>query len=314
MCVFIQEAIYDEELAIAIIDSDDVLTMVQKHLDLSIRYQDALDVFLSMSETTQKDMDKMGMALNKLSEEDPTFRVSTNEETQQTIIAGMGELHLEVIVDRLKTDFNVEVNKGAPKVAHRERLKKSVIHREVLSKQTGGRGKFADIQFEIGPVDEGVEGLQFVNEIVGGSIPKEYIPAIEKGFKNSMSSGLYGYPVESMKIRLFDGSFHNVDSDSYSFELVAKDAYRSVLEKCGVELLEPIMSITIISPEEFMGVVVSDFSRRKGIISEVDTKGMIKYISGKVPISNMFGYMTDLRSNTSGRGDFNMNFSHYEKT
>jgi len=155
--------------------------------------------------------------------------------------------------------------------------------------------------------------LQFINEIVGGSIPKEYIPAIEKGFKNSMSSGFYGYPVESMKVRLFDGSFHNVDSDSYSFELVAKDAYRSVLEQCGVELLEPIMRITIITPEEFMGLVISDFSRRKGVISEVDTKGNTKYISGKVPVSNMFGYMTTHRSNTSGRGDFNMSFSHYEK-
>jgi elongation factor G len=270
-------------------------------------------ISIAIEPKTKVDFDKISMALYKLTEEDPTLIVRSDEELGQTILSGMGELHLEVIVDRLKTDFNVEVNKGAPKVAHRERLKRSVTHREVLSKQTGGRGKFADIEFEIGPVDEGVEGLQFINEIVGGSIPKEYIPAIEKGFKTSMSSGFYGYPVESMKVRLFDGSFHNVDSDSYSFELVAKEAYRSVIEQCGVDLLEPIMKITIITPEEFMGLVISDFSRRKGVISEVDTKGNIKYISGKVPVSNMFGYMTTHRSNTSGRGDFNMSFSHYEK-
>lgn len=270
-------------------------------------------ISISIEPKTKIDFDKISMALSKLTDEDPTLVVKIDSDSGETILSGMGELHLEVIVDRLKSDFNVEVNKGIPKVAHRERLKKSIVHRETLSKQTGGRGKFADIQFEIGPADDGFEGLQFINEIVGGSIPKEYIPSIEKGFKNSMQSGIYGYPVESMKVRLFDGSFHNVDSDSYSFELVAKDAYKATIGMCDVVLLEPIMSTTIVTPDEFMGSVVSDFSRRKGIISGIDTKGVIKYINGKVPISNMFGYMTDLRSNTSGRGDFSMFFSHYEK-
>lgn len=268
-------------------------------------------ISIAIEPKTKADLEKISMALSKLVEEDPTLIIKNIE--GQTVISGMGELHLDIIVDRLKTEFNIEVNKGIPKVAHKERLQKSVIHRETLSKQTGGRGKFADIEFEIGPADEGVEGLQFINEISGGSIPKEYIPSIEKGFRSSMINGKYGYPVQSMKVRLFDGSFHNVDSDSYSFELVAKDAYRSILELCDVCLLEPIMLANIVTPDEYVGGVVSDLSRRKGIISDIDTKGNVKYISGKVRISKMFGYMTDLRSITSGRGDFSMVFSDYEK-
>lgn len=268
-------------------------------------------ISIAIEPKTKADLEKISMALSKLVEEDPTLIIKNIE--GQTVISGMGELHLDIIVDRLKTEFNIEVNKGIPKVAHKERLQKSVIHRETLSKQTGGRGKFADIEFEIGPADEGVEGLQFINEISGGSIPKEYIPSIEKGFRSSMINGKYGYPVQSMKVRLFDGSFHNVDSDSHSFELVAKDAYRSILELCDVCLLEPIMLANIVTPDEYVGGVVSDLSRRKGIISDIDTKGNVKYISGKVRISKMFGYMTDLRSITSGRGDFSMVFSDYEK-
>jgi len=269
-------------------------------------------ISIAIEPKTKSDLEKISMALSKLVEEDPTLIIKNIE--GQTVMSGMGELHLDIIVDRLKTEFNIEVTKGIPKVAHKERLQKSVTHRETLSKQTGGRGKFADIEFEIGPADEGIEGLQFINEISGGSIPKEYIPSIEKGFKMSMINGKYGYPVQSMKVRLFDGSFHNVDSDSFSFELVAKDAYRSILELCDVCLMEPIMLASITTPDEFVGGVVSDLSRRKGIISDIDTKGSVKYISSKVRISNMFGYMTDLRSITSGRGNFGMVFSHYEKS
>jgi len=269
-------------------------------------------ISIEIEPKTKSDLEKISMALSKLVEEDPTLIIKNIE--GQTVMSGMGELHLDIIVDRLKTEFNIEVTKGIPKVAHKERLQKSVTHRETLSKQTGGRGKFADIEFEIGPADEGIEGLQFINEISGGSIPKEYIPSIEKGFKMSMINGKYGYPVQSMKVRLFDGSFHNVDSDSFSFELVAKDAYRSILELCDVCLMEPIMLASITTPDEFVGGVVSDLSRRKGIISDIDTKGSVKYISSKVRISNMFGYMTDLRSITSGRGNFGMVFSHYEKS
>ncbi len=269
-------------------------------------------ISIAIEPKTKSDLEKISMALSNLVEEDPTLIIQSIE--GQTVMSGMGELHLDIIVDRLKTEFNIEVTKGIPKVAHKERLQKSIIHREKLEKQTGGRGKYADIQFEVGPADEGIEGLQFINEISGGSIPKEYIPSIEKGFKMSMINGKYGYPVQSMKVRLFDGSFHNVDSDSFSFELVAKDAYRSILELCDVCLMEPIMLASITTPDEFVGGVVSDLSRRKGIISDIDTKGSVKYISSKVRISNMFGYMTDLRSITSGRGNFGMVFSHYEKS
>lgn len=225
----------------------------------------------------------------------------------------MGELHLEIIVDKLKTDYNVEVSKGMPKVAYKEKLQKTISHKQVLNKQNGGKGKFADISFEVGPADDGVDGLQFVNEIIGGKIPKEFIPSIEKGFKNSMDNGLFGYPLQSMKIRLIDGSFHRVDSDAYSFEMVAQDAYREIIKLCDVCLLEPIMETNITTPDDYVGGVVSDISKRKGIVSEMNDRGNVKYILAKVPISKMFGYMTDLRTITSGRGDFNMLFSHYEK-
>jgi len=270
-------------------------------------------ISVAIEPKTQLDYDKIAIALSKLTEEDPTFIVRSDSELGQTIISGMGELHLDIKIDLLRTDYNVEVNKGVPKVAYKERLQNTIKHREVLSKQTGGRGKFADIQFEIGPSDDGIEGLQFINEISGGTIPREFIPSIEKGFKNCINNGFFGYPIQSMKIRLFDGSFHSVDSDAYSFELCAMEAFRNALDNCKPYLIEPIMSARVITPEDYTGGVVSDLSRRHGIISELSDRGKIKYIQVAVPISKMFGYMTDLRTITSGRGDYTMVFSHYEK-
>jgi elongation factor G len=270
-------------------------------------------ISVAIEPKSQADYDRIAIALSKLTEEDPTFIVRSDAELGQTIISGMGELHLDIKIDLLKTDYNVEVNKGVPKVAHKERLQGSVTHREVLSKQTGGRGKYADIQFEIGPGDDGVEGLQFINEISGGSIPKEFIPAIEKGFRSCIGNGYFGYPIQSMKIRLFDGSYHAVDSDAFSFELCAIEAFRRTLENCKPCLLEPIMAARVVIPEEYTGGVVSDISKRHGMITELSDKGVFKYIHANVPISKMFGYMTDLRTITSGRGDYTMVFSHYEK-
>ena len=278
---------------------------------MSMNFPDPV-ISIAIEPKTQGDYDKISVALSKLTEEDPTLIVTGNE-AGQTILSGMGELHLDVIVSRLETDFGINVSKGVPKVAHKERLQKTVIHKEVLSKQTGGKGKFADISIEIGPADDDVEGLQFINEVTGGNIPKEYIPAIEKGFRNSLKNGAFGYPVQNLKVRLLDGSYHNVDSDAYSFEMVANLAFKSALVKCDPCLLEPVMSANIVTPEDYVGGVVSDFSKRKGIISEMDNKGELKYITGKVPISKMFGYMTNLRTITQGRGDYNMVFSHYEK-
>jgi elongation factor G len=270
-------------------------------------------ISIAIEPKTQVDYDRIAIALSKLMEEDPTFLVKSDAELGQTIISGMGELHLDIKIDLLKTEYNVEVNKGIPKVAYKERLGHTIRHREVLAKQTGGKGKFADIQFEIGPGDEGVEGLQFINDISGGAIPKEFIPSIEKGFRNCIHNGLYGYPIQSLKVRLVDGRFHPVDSDSYSFELCALEAFRNVLASCKPYLLEPIMSARIVIPEIYTGGVVSDLSKRNGIISELSDKGVLKYIQVNVPISKMFGYMTDLRTITSGRGDYTMVFSHYEK-
>ena len=268
---------------------------------------------LAIEPKTQADMDKLGIALNKLSEEDPTFRVHTDEESGQTVISGMGELHLDIIMDRLKREFKVEVNQGAPQVAYREALTTTVEHRELYKKQTGGRGKYADIFFEIGPVDEGFEGdLQFVNEITGGNIPKEYIPSVEKGFKASMANGvLAGYPVKSMKIRLIDGSYHVVDSDSLSFEICARQAFRQAAPKCKPVLLEPIMKVEVLTPEQNMGDVVGDLNRRRGQILGMDTRGNSQVIKALVPLAEMFGYVTQLRTLTSGRATSTMEFSHY---
>jgi len=271
---------------------------------------------IAIEPKTQADLDRLGVGLGKLAEEDPTFRVKTDEDSGQTIISGMGELHLEIIVDRLKREFKVEVNQGAPQVSYKEAITASIEHREVYKKQTGGRGKFADIKFKVGPVDEDFTGgdLQFVNEITGGNIPREFIPSVEKGFKSSMVNGvLAGYPLQKMKVVLTDGSYHNVDSDSLSFEICAKTAYREALPKCRPILLEPIMKVEVLTPEQNMGDVVGDLNRRRGQIEGMDSKGNAQVIKAKVPLSEMFGYVTQLRTLTSGRATSTMEFSHYNE-
>ncbi len=274
-------------------------------------------IAIAVEPKTQADVDKMGMAIAKLVEEDPTLRVATDEETGQTTLSGMGELHLDIIIDRLKREFKVEINQGAPQVAYKEAFNATIEHREVLKKQTGGRGKFADIQFEIGPADEDFlkedKGhFQFVNDIFGGSIPREFIPAIQKGFDSAMSTGvLAGYPVQNMKVRVFDGSFHQVDSDSMSFELCAKAGYREAARKAKPVLLEPIMKVEVLTPDQYMGDVTGDLNRRRGILEGMDTRHGVQVIKAKVPLSEMFGYVTQLRSLTSGRATSTMEFSHY---
>ena len=263
---------------------------------------------------TQADVEKLGVALGKLSEEDPTFRVRTEEETGQTVISGMGELHLEIILDRLKREFKVEANQGAPQVAYKEAITNTVKHREVYKKQTGGRGKFADIQFEIGPRTDGKEGLEFINEISGGNIPREFIPSVEKGFTQAMKNGvLAGFPIDSMSVRLFDGSFHAVDSDQLSFEIAARTAFRHVSGAAGAVLLEPIMKLEVVTPEENMGDIMGDLNRRRGQMEGVDEKGGAQVIKAKVPLSEMFGYVTSLRTISSGRASSTMEFSNYEQ-
>ncbi|MFM2207719.1 MAG: Vegetative protein 19 [Bacteroidota bacterium] len=273
---------------------------------------------LAIEAKTQADQDKLGVGLGKLSEEDPTFRVKSDEETGQTIISGMGELHLEIIIDRLKREFKVEVNQGAPQVNYKEAINGTVEHREVYKKQTGGRGKFADIKFVASPIDSDFEvtdknlGLQFVNEISGGNIPREFIPAVEKGFRSAMTNGVMaGYPLQSLKVRLIDGSYHTVDSDSLSFEICARTAFREALPKCKPVLLEPIMKLEVITPEQNMGDVVGDLNRRRGQVEGMDSKGGAQVVKAKVPLSEMFGYVTQLRTITSGRATSTMEFSHY---
>ncbi|PTR01217.1 translation elongation factor 2 (EF-2/EF-G) [Mucilaginibacter yixingensis] len=269
---------------------------------------------LAIEPKTQADVDKLGIALGKLSEEDPTFRVQTDQDTGQTVISGMGELHLDIIMDRLKREFKVEVNQGAPQVAYKEAITGTTQHRETYKKQTGGRGKFADIQVVISPGEEGKEGLEFVNEIVGGSIPREFIPSVEKGFKSAMDNGvLAGFPLTSLKVRLIDGSFHAVDSDALSFEIAGRSAYREALPKCKPVLLEPIMKIEILTPEENMGDVIGDMNRRRGQLQGMDTRNGAQVIKAMVPLSEMFGYVTQLRTITSGRATSTMEFDHYEE-
>ena len=270
-------------------------------------------ISIAIEPKTQKDIDKLGGGLAKLAEEDPTFRVRTDDETGQTIISGMGELHIDILIDRLKREFKVECNQGQPQVAYKEALVGSTEFREVYKKQTGGRGKFADIQFEIGPADEGKEGLQFVDEIKGGVIPKEFIPSIQKGFEAAMVNGtLAGYELESMKVRLFYGSYHPVDSDQLSFELAAKIGFKEATRKIKRALLEPIMKVEIVTPEEYMGDVIGDLNKRRGIISGVQAKDAIQIIKGRVPLANMFGYVTSLRTISSGRATSSMEFGSYE--
>lgn len=275
-------------------------------------------ISVAVEPKTQADVDKMGMAISKLVEEDPTLRVKTDEDTGQTILSGMGELHLEIIVERMRREFKVEVNQGAPQVAYKEAFNATIDHRETLKKQTGGRGKFADIQFSLGPVDEDWKkenpdkNYQFVNDIFGGSIPREFVPAIQKGFETSMTSGvLANYPVDNLKVRVFDGSFHAVDSDSMSFELCAKQGFREAARKAKPVLLEPIMKVEVITPEQYMGDVTGDLNRRRGMMEGMDTRAGAQVIKAQVPLSEMFGYVTQLRSLTSGRASSTMEFSHY---
>ncbi|QHL88720.1 elongation factor G [Nibribacter ruber] len=263
---------------------------------------------------TQADSDKMGMAIAKLIEEDPTLQVNTDEETGQTILRGMGELHLEIIIDRMKREFKVELNQGAPQVAYKETITKMVEHREVFKKQSGGRGKFADIVFNMGPREDGKQGLEFDNAIVGGVIPREFIPAVQKGFEEAMKNGiLAGFPIDSMKVRLFHGSFHDVDSDSLSFELAARQGFREAGKQCAPKLLEPIMAVDVVTPDEYTGPVTGDLNRRRGIMKGMDTKGTSTVVKADVPLSELFGYVTDLRTITSGRATASLTFSHYEQ-
>jgi elongation factor G len=275
-------------------------------------------IAIAVEPKTQADVDKMGMAIAKLVEEDPTLRVNTDEDTGQTILRGMGELHLEIIIDRMRREFKVEVNQGAPQVAYKEAFGITIEHRETLKKQTGGRGKFADIQFSLGPIDaewkaeNPDKNYQFVNDLFGGSIPREFVPAIQKGFEQSMTTGvLANYPVDNMKIRVFDGSFHAVDSDAMSFELCAKQGFREAARKAKPVLLEPIMRVEVITPAQYMGDVTGDLNRRRGMMEGMDTRAGAEVIKAKVPLSEMFGYVTQLRSLSSGRASSTMEFSHY---
>jgi elongation factor G len=269
---------------------------------------------IAIEPKTQADVDKLSMALNKLAEEDPTFQVRTDPDSGQTIIHGMGELHLEILVDRLKREFKVECNQGAPQVAYKEAITGSAEFREVFKKQSGGRGKFADMTFELMPADKNVRGLQFVNEVKGGHIPKEYIPSIEKGFREAMVNGpLAGFPLDSLKVVLKDGSFHPVDSDALSFEIAAKQAFRKFAGKCNPVILEPIMSTEVVTPEEYVGEVISDFNRRRGRVEGMESKAGARVVKAKVPLAEKFGYVTVLRTLTSGRATSTMEFSHYEQ-
>jgi elongation factor G len=270
---------------------------------------------IAVEPKTKADVDKLGMALAKLAEEDPTFQVKTDEASGQTVISGMGELHLDIIVDRLKREFKVEVSQGQPQVEYKEALTASADHREVYKKQSGGRGKFADIVFTIEPAEEGKTGLEFVNLIKGGNVPKEYIPAVEKGFKDSMTNGpLAGFEVDAMKITLKDGSFHPVDSDSLSFELAAKMGFKASAKTARAVIMEPIMKLEVLTPEENMGDIVGDLNRRRGQVNNMDDRAGSKVVKAEVPLSEMFGYVTSLRTLSSGRATSTMEFSHYAET
>ncbi len=269
-------------------------------------------ISIAVEPKTQADLEKMGVALSKLAEEDPTFRVRTDDDSGQTVLSGMGELHLEILLDRMKREFKVECNQGAPQVAYKEAITKEIEHRELYKKQSGGRGKYADMTVIISPADNAKPGLQFENEISGGNIPREFIPAVEKGFKASLSNGvLAGYPVDSLKVRLIDGGFHAVDSDALSFEICARSAYREAMRKAGPVLLEPIMNVEVVTPEEYMGDIVGDLNKRRGQMQGMDTRHGARVIKAFVPLSEMFGYVTTLRTLSSGRAASTMEFHNY---
>lgn len=270
---------------------------------------------IAVEPKTKADVDKLGMALGKLAEEDPTFTVRTDEASGQTIISGMGELHLDIIVDRLRREFKVEVNQGQPQVEYKEAITAKADHREVYKKQSGGRGKFADIVFSIEPADEGKTGLEFISEIKGGNIPKEFVPSIEKGFKLAMVNGpLAGYEVDAMKVTIKDGSYHDVDSDQLSFELAAKIGFRTAAKAAKAVIMEPIMKLEAITPEENMGDIVGDLNRRRGQVTDMGDRAGAKVVKALVPLSEMFGYVTALRTLSSGRATSTMEFSHYAAT
>jgi elongation factor G len=291
----------------------DTITSVGKPMVLeSIEFPEPV-IGIAIEPKTQADIDKLGIALNKLAEEDPTFQIRSDVESGQTTINGMGELHLEILMDRLKREFKVECNVGTPQVNYKEALTIEVKHREVFKKQTGGRGKFADIEVYIGPPDEANKGLEFKNEIRGGNVPREYIPSVEKGFKNAMFNGpLAGFAIEGLKVRLTDGSFHAVDSDQLSFEICARQAFRHAASKANPVMLEPIMAVEVVTPEEYMGDVISDLNKRRGQVEGMDSKAGARVIKAKVPLSEQFGYVTVLRTLSSGRATSTMEFSHYE--
>ena len=273
-------------------------------------------ISIAVEPKSQADIAKLDNGLAKLAEEDPTFTVRTDEQSGQTIISGMCELHLDIIIDRLKREFKVECNQGKPQVNYKEAITKTVNLREVYKKQSGGRGKFADIIVNIGPVDEDFKegGLQFVNEVKGGNIPKEFIPSVQKGFENAMKNGvLGGYPMDSMKVTLLDGSFHPVDSDQLSFEIAARNGYRNAAPKAGSVIMEPIMSVEVVTPEENMGDIIGDLNKRRGQITGMESKGTARVVKAKVPLSEMFGYVTVLRTISSGRATSSMEFSHFEE-
>jgi len=292
----------------------DTITVVNKPLILEAIEFPVPVIGIAIEPKTQSDIDKLGNALSKLAEEDPTFQVRTDEETGQTIISGMGELHLEILLDRLKREFKVECNVGSPQVNYREALTKEVHHREVFKKQTGGRGKFADIEVYIEPGDNENKGLTFVSEIKGGNVPREYIPAVEKGFKAAMQNGpLAGYAIDSLKVRLVDGSYHPVDSDQLSFEIAGRQAMKAAAKKANPVLMEPIMSVEVVTPEEYMGDVIGDLNKRRGQVEGMDSRAGFRVIKAKVPLAEQFGYVTVLRTLTSGRASSTMEFSHYER-
>ncbi len=279
----------------------------------SIDFPDPV-IGISVEPKSQKDMDKLSNGLSKLSEEDPTFRVHTDVDSGQTVISGMGELHLEIIIDRLRREFKVECNQGRPQVAYKETITQTVEHREVFKKQTGGRGKFADIIVKVGPVDEEKTGLQFIDSVKGGNIPREYVPSVEKGFRNAMQNGvLAGFTVENLKVQLLDGSFHPVDSDALSFEICARQAFRAACAKAKPTLLEPIMRVEVVTPEEYMGDIIGDFNKRRGQVEGMESKAGARVVKARVPLAEMFGYVTALRTISSGRGTSSMEFSHYEE-
>jgi len=270
---------------------------------------------IAVEPKTKADVDRLGIGLGKLAEEDPTFTVRTDEASGQTIISGMGELHLDVIVDRLKREFKVEVNQGQPQVEYKEAITAAANHREVYKKQSGGRGKFADIVFTMEPADEGVQGLQFSSIIKGGNVPKEFVPSVEKGFKEAMKNGpLAGYEMDSMKVTLKDGSFHAVDSDQLSFELAAKLGYKAAAKAAKAKIMEPLMKLEVLTPEENMGDIVGDLNKRRGQVNDMSDRNGAKVVKALVPLSEMFGYVTALRTMSSGRATSTMEFSHYSET